>query len=919
MSGPTSPRDQRVDAVIPVRFADAKEFLVEYTSNISLGGVFVRTASPSAFGTVVRLSLELPGTSQAVPVTGQVAFVLPADQAARQGKVPGMGVRFARLDSAVQETLAAYVETLQKKSRGRVLLVDDDAVSTQKLADLLRGYHLNVITVSSAIKALEILRFGGVDFVISDIVMPRMDGFEFRDNVRNNPKMAGIPFAFLTSSESPADMQLAAELGVQYFLRKPVEPGPLLGLLRQVLGDGAFQPDAPGTPPALTEEKIQRKRVQDRRIIEIAYRKFVALGMDTRFTADERGVYGQLSFKTVTLQDPATGARIERVGLYSVGHDRVKPFWPRALGALPMFNLLDLPDAPSLERMISAAYARRIDTVRQVKQLLDSFRVPNRYDAGGMRMLGQIKSGTDEIVFSVRDQKTLFLETLNGRSFGEVAGMRARLVDIGDAKGGVDVEIALETAFRRLQQSMQSGTGPAPATTIGADGRRQAAVIADLSEDPDNAALLLESAPAPGASAAPAAPVTPPPPEPPPKPAGEWIGESEDGDQAIAAAAVDMATKAAIAASVAAVSSPAPVEEAPPPPADDVWPAAEASPPADATSPFAEPPAPEPEAASPFAESEASAPYLEATAEPEPASVEATGELVPAPADASAEPYQEPEPSAAPAEGSDDWSAYATPDAAAAIEPQPETPGPADFPVPPAALTDRDTAPGVQPESLQGGAAFAGEEYELPAGTSGDAELELATSDAPASAEPAWSARDAEAAPADLAAAAPEMAEPAPEVAEPPPAPEPDPVAVQTDFSHVTDMDATLVPRSEPEVPLSPEEANARKWADEWTGDESTAEPLWTIQPGEEKIKASPMVTDALETRPASSGTSDAPPPAAAPAAAAASPAAASTDTTGMTAMVCTQCNSTYYIGDEIEDERLLLMCPSCIEKNPAS
>lgn len=864
MSGPTSPRDQRVDAVIPVRFADAKEFLVEYTSNISLGGVFVRTASPAAFGTVVRLSLELPGTSQAVPVTGQVAFVLPADQAARQGKVPGMGVRFARLDSAVQETLAAYVETLQKKSRGRVLLVDDDAVTTQKLADLLRGYHLNVITVSSAIKALEILRFGGVDFVISDIVMPRMDGFEFRDNVRNNPKTASIPFVFLTSSESPADMQLAAELGVQYFLRKPVEPGPLIGLLRQVLGDGAFQPDAPGTPPAQSEEKIQRKKVQDRRIIEIAYRKFVALGMDTRFTADERGVYGQLTFKTVNIQDPATGTKIERIGLYSVGHDRVKPFWPRALGVLPMFNLLDLPDAPSLERMISAAYARRIDMVRQVKQLLDSFRVPNRYDAGGMRMLGQIKSGTDEIVFSVRDQKTLFLETLNGRSFGEVAGMRARLVDISDAKGGVDVEIALETAFRRLQQSMKSGTGPAPATTIGADGRRQAAVIADLSEDPDNAPLVLESVPAPVGAAAPAELVTPPLREPPPKPAGEWIGEAE-GDQAIADAAIDMATKAAIAASVAAIRSP---EEAPaPPPADDVWPAAEAAPVADAASPFAEPPAPEPEAVSLFAEPEA--PHVEAFAEPEPASVEAAAEIEPAPAEATAEPYPEPEASAAPAEGSDDWSAYATPDAAADIEPQ--------------------------PESLQGGAAFAGEEYELPAGTSGGAELELAASDAPASTEPAWSARDAEAEPADLAAAAPEMAEPAREVAAP------EPVAVQTDFSQVTDMDATLVPRSEPDVPLSPEEANARKWADEWTGDESTAEPLWTIQPGEEKIKASPTVADALETRPASS----APP--------------AVTDTTGMTAMVCTQCNATYYIGDEIEDERLLLMCPSCIEKNPAS
>lgn len=887
--------------MIPVRFADAKEFLVEYTSNISLGGVFVRTASPAPFGTVVRLSLELPGTSQAVPVTGQVAFVLPPDQAARQGKVPGMGVRFARLDQAVQETLAAYVETLQRKSKGRVLLVDDDAVITQKLADLLREHHLNVTTVSNAIKALEILRFGGVDFVISDINMPRMDGFEFRDNLRNNPKTATIPFVFLTASDNPADVQLAAELGVHYFLRKPVEPGPLLALLKQVLGEGAFQPDAPGAAPPPTEEKLQRKKVQDRRIVEIAYRKFVALGLDTRFTADERGVFGQLTLKHVNIQDPATGQRLERAGLYSVGHDRAKPFWPRLLGSLPMFPILDIPDGPALERQIAAAFMRRIELVKQVKGFLDRFKIPNRYDAGGMRMLGQVKSGTDQIVFSVRDPKTVFLETLNGRSFGEVAAMRARLVDVSDAKSGVDVEIALETACRRLQQSMATPKpGASGVSAIGADGRRMQVEAQDLSAADD-------------AADAPARPDAAPQPQPAPqKASGEWIGEPEGepevtDPQALAQAAIDMATKAAIAATVAASSAPPepPLEEAAPveavaapasSPFEEVWPAESAA----------------PAAAERLVVAEASPeqPSQPGDASPPPPVEEVpVAQDEPAPAMAAeSEPAAAAEPGA---ETLDDWSAYATPDANAGAaddaasngngrgdgdlggtQPEPEAqPG----------EVQPETVPAVEREPLAAdGGAFRGEEFEL-AASGGGSDLELAAPEAAsaAEAEPAWSARDAE--------PPPDMSEPVPDVEVAAPSAEPVPVA--TSFDGVTDLESTMVPRTEPDEPLSPEEAEARKWADEWTGDEAQAEPLWTIQPGEEQITAPAAVTSALA------------PESPAPQPAAPAPSGSAADTgapgEGMTAMVCTLCGSTYYIGDEIADERLLLVCQNCIAKSP--
>src|SRR5207249_5228214 len=125
---------------------------------------------------------------------------------------------------------------------------------------------------------------------------------------------------------------------------------------------------------------------------------------------DERGVYGQLLFRTVTITDPGTGARVDRCGLYSVGTDRAKPFWPRPLGSLPILPILVLPDAPTLEKAISAAFQARMDGVKAVTQRLEHLKVPNRYDPATLRVFGQVKLDADEVLFWMRDPRTIFLE-----------------------------------------------------------------------------------------------------------------------------------------------------------------------------------------------------------------------------------------------------------------------------------------------------------------------------------------------------------------------------------------------------------------------------------------------------------------------------------------------------------------------------
>jgi hypothetical protein len=128
-------------------------------------------------------------------------------------------------------------------------------------------------------------------------------------------------------------------------------------------------------------------------------------------------------------------------------------------------------------------------------------------------------------------------------------------------------------------------------------------------------------------------------------------------------------------------------------------------------------------------------------------------------------------------------------------------------------------------------------------------------------------------------------------------------------------------PREEDLSHLTPDELEARKWADDWTVDEQKAEPLWTIQPGESEVAATRAPDFATESGREAAAAPAMPPSGngALSAANGGTPAAADGGTPstggGGTPMVCGQCAANYLLGDDLEDERLLLLCPACVAK----
>lgn len=138
-----------------------------------------------------------------------------------------------------------------------ILTVDDDNDINYLLRTLLESSGHRVMSAEHGVEALQLARNNPPDLIISDILMPVMDGFQLCREWKADPCLAPIPFLFHTATyASSKDQRFALSLGADGFLIKPMEPNALLAEITQFLGRTS---PAQGTRPKTDEAVVLKE------------------------------------------------------------------------------------------------------------------------------------------------------------------------------------------------------------------------------------------------------------------------------------------------------------------------------------------------------------------------------------------------------------------------------------------------------------------------------------------------------------------------------------------------------------------------------------------------------------------------------------------------------------------------------------
>ena len=127
-------------------------------------------------------------------------------------------------------------EIEEEKSRKVVLVVEDSITSRTLLRNILSAAGFDVRTAADGVEAWEHLTLGGIDAVVSDVEMPRMNGLELTAKIRSDPATADLPVLLVTSLESDEDRDKGAEAGADsYVVKSAFDHENLLEALHRLL------------------------------------------------------------------------------------------------------------------------------------------------------------------------------------------------------------------------------------------------------------------------------------------------------------------------------------------------------------------------------------------------------------------------------------------------------------------------------------------------------------------------------------------------------------------------------------------------------------------------------------------------------------------------------------------------------------
>lgn len=137
----------------------------------------------------------------------------------------------------------------------QLLLVDDEPGLREAVKDYLQESGFSVQVASNAHEGWEWLQQNTPDLVISDIMMPQVDGYQFLKQMRDDPRFQTLPVVFLTAKGMTTDRIQGYQAGVDAYLPKPFDPDELVAIVENLIArrTGSTQAGESGETPDIAD------------------------------------------------------------------------------------------------------------------------------------------------------------------------------------------------------------------------------------------------------------------------------------------------------------------------------------------------------------------------------------------------------------------------------------------------------------------------------------------------------------------------------------------------------------------------------------------------------------------------------------------------------------------------------------------
>jgi len=218
LNGSEPQYSQDMVGALPVLLVRAEDQLIAYQIDRLLGSreIVVKSLGPQFTG--------LPGIIGAT-VLGDGSVVMIAD----------LGALDSNRKSSQQGSSKVGDQTGIGSRERPIAMVVDDSVTVRKVTTrFLERQGLDVITAKDGLEAMEMLEETKPDFILLDIEMPRLDGFEVVSRVRHDPRLQDIPIIMITSRTGEKHRDRALSLGANEYLGKPFQEQVLFSKIAEV-------------------------------------------------------------------------------------------------------------------------------------------------------------------------------------------------------------------------------------------------------------------------------------------------------------------------------------------------------------------------------------------------------------------------------------------------------------------------------------------------------------------------------------------------------------------------------------------------------------------------------------------------------------------------------------------------------------